>query len=235
MDFTTIFGLFYTKYRGEETPPDSTDPEWKIAVRNYNSSLDRLERYDDTRWDFMKTSLQASTQTSPVLDRTLTTNDASFVAPTNMLYPGGLWWKINLSNKRSAPYRVYKPEDVGILSQNSTYGYFLGDFQNGYTFYINPTVISSENGYGLDYIYYKKLTRLNPTTETGTSIIAPAASEFFACFLAAQRFLDSRNFPAYQIMKRDSEEALKMMKLQNNSGDYYATSLVQDAGPGWGF
>lgn len=234
MDFTTLFGLFYTKYRGEENPPDNTDPEWPIAVRNYNSALDRLESYDDTRWDFMKTTLQASTQVSPVLDRTLSTNDTSFAAPTDMLFPGGLWWKINTSGNRGIPYRVYKPEDVATLSQGSTYGYFLGDFQNGFRFYISPTVTSSENGYGLDYLYYKKLTRLDPDTETGTSVVAPAASEFLACFLAAQRFLDSRNFPAYQTMKRDSEEALKMMKLRNNSGGDYATPLIQDTGPGFG-
>lgn len=234
MDFTTLFGLFYTKYRGEETPPDSTDPEWKIAVRNYNAALDRLESFDDTRWDFMKSFLQRSTQVSPVLDRTLTTGDTSFVAPTDMLYPGGLWWKVNTAGSRGIPLRVLKPEEVSTVSPSSTYGYFLGDFQSGYTFYLNGAVAAGENGYGLDYLYYKKLTRLVPTTETGTSIVAPAASEFFSCYMAAQRFLDSRNFPAYQVMKRDSEEALKMMKLRNNSGDTYAPPMVADTGPGFG-
>lgn len=234
MDFEELFGLFWTKYRGEETPPDDTDPEWKIAVRNYNSALDRLEDYDNTKWDFMKTTLQRSTQVSPVLDRTLSTNDTSFVAPTNMVYPGGLWWKVNTSGNRGVPYRVLKLEDIATVSQTSTYGYFLGDKNNGYTFYVNPTIASSENGYGLDYLYYKKLTRLDATTEVGTSIVAPANNEFLACFMAAQRFLDSRNFPAYQVMKRDSEEALKMMKLQNNSGDSYNVPQVADTGPGFG-
>lgn len=235
MTFETLFGLFYTKYRGEEKPPSTTDPEWQIAVRNYNSALDRLESYDDTRWDFLKTFLQQSTQVSPVLDRTLTTGDSTFTAPTDMLFPGGIFWKIGTDGKRRGALQVRKPEDVGLLSASTDWGYFTGNQYAGYTFRLGDTVTSSENGMGLDYLYYKKLTRLDPDTEDGTSTIAGAASEFFACYLAAQRFLDSRNFPAYQVMKRDSEEALKQMKLRNNSGDYYNNLGVQDAGPGFGF
>lgn len=235
MDFTTLFGLYYTKIRGEETPPAITDPEWKIAIRNYNSALDRLENFDGTKWDFMKTFLSASTQVSPVLDRTLTTGDTVFTAPTDMFYPGGLYWKIDTNSRRSPPMKIYHPEDLGTISQNSQYGYFLGDQHNGFVFYLNPSVPSNENAWTLDYMYYKKLTRLNPTTETGTSIIAGAPTEFLANFMAAQKFLDSRNFPAYQVMKRDSEESLKMMKLQNNSGDSFNVPQVQDSGPGFGY
>lgn len=234
MTFETLFGLYYTKYRGEETPPDDDDPEWKIAVRNYNSALERLEDYDDTRWDFLKTTLGASAQVSPVLDRTLTTADTSFVAPTDMLFPGGLYWKIDTNLNRTPPRKIYKLEDIGTLSQNSQYGYFIGDKNNGYTFYLNPAVPAEENAWTLDYMYYKKATRLNPLTETGTSIVVGASGEFLSGYMAAQRFLDSRNFPAYQVMKRDSEEALKMMKLRNNSGDFYNPPMIQDTGPGWG-
>lgn len=235
MTFETLFGLFYTKYRGEENPPSTTDPEWQIAVRNYNSALDRLESFDDTRWDFLKTFLQDSAQVSPVLDRTLTTGDTSFTAPTDMLNPGGIFWKIDTNGNRLAPLQVRKPEDVGLLSPSTDWGFFTGDQWGGFTFHLGKAVESGENGYGLDYLYYKKLTRLDPDTEDGTSTIAPAPSEYFACYLAGQRFLDSRNFPAYQVMKRDSEEALKQMKLRNNSGDYYNNLGVQDAGPGFGF
>lgn len=235
MTFQYIFTQFYTKYRGEENPPGATDPEWPIAVSNYNAALDRLESFDDTRWDFMKTTLQASTQVSPVLDKTLTTSDSTFVAPTDMLFPGGLYWKVNTNGRRTAPIKVKKVEDIGVISQDSQYGYFLGDQHSGYTFHINPIVPSNENGWGLDYIYYKKASRLDPDSEDGTSLLFGANSEFYACFMAAQRFLDSRNFPAYGVMKRDSEEALKGMKLRNNSGDSYNVPEVQDSGPGFGF
>ena len=234
MTFTTLFGLFWTKYRGEESPPTSSDPELKIAVRNYNNALDRLENFDNTKWDFLKAFLQTSTQVSPVLDRTLTTGDSSFVCPTDMLYPGPLYWKITTTGAVLPPIKVYKPEDVGTLNTGSQWGYFLGDQSNGYTFYVNPSVPSSENGYGLNYMYYKKATRLNPDTEDGTSVVIGADTEFLAGYMAAQRFLDSRNFPAYQVMKRDSEESLKGMKLRNNSGDTYNTPLIQDTGPGFG-
>lgn len=234
MDFTTLFALFWTKFRGDNTPPGTTDPEWKIAIRNYNSALDRLENFDDTKWDFLKTRLKLSTQVSPVLDYTLNTGDTFFVAPTDMLYPGPLYWKTGTTGVQYPPIKVYKPEDVGSLNQYSQWGYFLGDKNSGFTFYINPTVPSNENGFTLDYMYYKKATRLNADTEVGTTIVIGADSEFLAGYMAAQRFLDSRNFPAYQVMKRDSEESLKGMKLRNNSGDTYNAPLITDTGPGFG-
>ncbi len=83
MEFNTLFGLFYTKYRGEENPPGTTDPEWAIAIRNYNSALDRLETYDDTRWDFMKSTLLTSGSTNT----TLSTGTPSLAAPDDMLFP----------------------------------------------------------------------------------------------------------------------------------------------------
>jgi hypothetical protein len=240
MNFEQLFRLFYTKYRGEENPPTTTDPEWEIAVSNYNNALDRLEEYDDARWDFLKTTLQVSTQVSPVLDRTLTTGDLTFTCPTDMLFPGGLYWKIDLNGVRSVPMKVKKVEDIAVTSQFSQYSYFIGDQHNGYTFNLNPAVPVEEDGWGLDYIYYKKAPRLiadssDPNYEDGTSIITGAPAKFFACYMAAQRFLDSRNFPAYQVMLRDAEESLKNSKLRNNSGDYYNNLGIQDIGPGFGY
>lgn len=228
MDFETLFGLFYTKYRGEESPPSAGDPEWEIAIRNYNACLDRLESFDDTRWNFLKTKLSDSSS-SVILE----TGEDNWQAPDDMLYPGGLYWKIG--NTRGVPRRIYDVQEVSLLGPNSEYAYFLGDQHNGYTFYLNPAVTDAENGYELDYIYYRKAERLDVDEEDGTSIIAGANPEFFYWSMAAQRFLDSRNFPAYQVAKRDAEEALKNMKLRNNSGDNWNPPLIMDAGPGWGF
>lgn len=229
MDFTTLFGLFYNKYRGEESPPTAGDPEWEIAVRNYNSALLRLEAYDGTKWEFARTTLQASTQLAPILDMTLTTGDTAFACPTDMRQPGGLWWVGN-----GTPRQVVSLKDIPMLSRSSLYGYFTGDQNSGFVFNLASPVVDADNGQALNYVYYKKLPRLVPATETGTSLIAGADPEYFACAMAAQRFLDSRNFPAYQIMKRDAEECLKQMKLANNSGDFYSHNLLEDTGPGWG-
>lgn len=233
MTFEELFGIFYTKYRGEESPPTSTDPEWEIAVRNYNDALMRMAHFDDTKWEFLYGTLQGSAQVSPALDRTLTTGDTTHTAPTDMAEPGGFMTFID-SNSNRINYQVVQPYEVQAMSQNSQFGYFTGDRNTGFVLNLNVAPTATENGYGLDYTYYKKPTLLDPDTEAGTSVIAGGDPAFYYNHMLAQRFLDSRNFPAYQIAKRDAEEALKGMKLKNNSGTHYNQWSMQDTGAGFG-
>jgi hypothetical protein len=226
MDFQTLFGLFYTKYRGEETPPDTTDPEWQIAIRNYNDALQRMYYFDDTKWNFLFSTLQAADDG----DRTLSESTASYAAPSDMAEPGGLITYIDLNGGR-ANRPVSQLSDIQIRGTSSSFAYFLGDQHNGYTLYVNPAPTAAEDGYGLDYTYYKLL---DPATETGSSLVVGGDPSFYYNHMLAQRFLDSRNFPAYSIAKRDAEEALKAMKLKNNSGTFHNPWGVSDTGPGFG-
>ncbi len=230
MDFETLFGLFYTKYRGEETPPDTTDPEWQIAVRNYNDALQRMANFDDTKWTFLFGTLQNADDGASTLSESV----IEYAAPSDMAEPGGMVTYIDDNGtRRNIP--VSQPQDIQIRNQNSSFAYFLGDQNNGFNLYLSPAPTATEAGYGLDYTYYKVPERLDPETETGSTIIAGGDPAFYYNHMLAQRFLDSRNFPAYSIAKRDAEEALKAMKLKNNSGTYHNAWGVSDTGPGFGF
>lgn len=233
MDFETLFGLFYTKYRGEESPPTTTDPEWAIAVRNYNDALMRMSHFDDTKWNFMYETLQDVVQVSPVLVKTLSTGDTTYTAPANMSEPGGYVTFIDTNDGRNN-YPLLQPHEIQSITSTSQAAYFTGDRNSGYVLHLNVAPTATENGYGLDYTYYKKPTLLDPDTEGGTSIIAGGDPSFYYNHMLAQRFLDSRNIPAYQISKRDAEEALKGMKLKNNSGTWFNAWSMQDTGPGFG-
>jgi hypothetical protein len=233
MDFTTLFGLFYTKFRGEETPPGTTDPEWTIAVRNYNDALQRMENFDDTKWNFLWSTLRTTVGTGGIT--TLTTGTTSYACPNDMAEPGGQLSILD-SNGNRTNYPVVNPYEVQALNQQSQAAYFTGDRNNGFTLHLNKAPTSTENGRSIDYNYYKKVSLLNPTTETGTSIIAGGDPAYYYLHMVAQRFLDNRNFPAYQVALRDSEEALKGMKLKNNSGTHYsAWTLLDTSGSGWGY
>lgn len=230
MDFTTLFGLFYTKFRGEESPPGITDPEWAIAVRNYNDALNRMENFDDTKWNFLWTTAQltGAGATKTITDYT----DTTYTGPTDMREPGGILTLIDTNGNRNN-YPIIQPHEAQAMSANSLYGYWTGDPWNGWTLHING-MSATHNGWTIDYDYYKKVTRLNPDSETGSSVIPGGDPAFYYLHMAAQRFLDARNTPAYQVMLRDSEEALKGMKLKNNSGSYYNSWTMLDSGGGFG-
>lgn len=230
MDFETLFGLMYTKFRGEESPPDSTDPEWEIAVRNYNAACLRMQSYDDTKWNHLYTTrMEEADGTS-----TVTSGTSEYETPDNMAEAPAFVDLID-SNGNRTKYPVIQPHEVQITSRTSPYAYFTGDQNNGFTLHLNPTPDATVDGYTIDYMYYRKPILLDPNTEDGSTIIEGGDPAFYYWAMAAQRFLDSRNFPAYQVALRDSEEALKGMRLKNNSGSYYNPwSLMDTSGSGWG-
>jgi len=238
MTFSNLFGIYYGLFRGEGTPPATSDDEWTIAIRNYNNALLRMQSFDDTKWNFLYGTLQGSTQSSPTLVRTLATSTATYTAPTDMAEPGGIYTYIDSSGNR-INYPIIQPHEVQLQNTNTHYGYFTGDQQAGYVLHINPTPNTTEVGESLDYIYYKKPTLLiastaDGTVETGTTIIAGGDPAYYYNHMLAQRFRNSENYSAYQTALRDAEECLKNMKLKNNSGTYYNAWGVQDSGSGFG-
>lgn len=232
MTFTQLFAIYYTLFRGEDSPPSITDPEWTVAINLYNNAVNRMVAMDDTKWNFLFTTLQSSAQVSPALVRTLGSGVTTYAAPTDMAEPGGILTYIDTSGN-AHNYPIIQPHEVQIQSEAAHYGYFTGDSQNGFTLHINPAPSTTEVGYSIDYMYYKKPTALT-TSETGSSIVAGGDPAFYYNHMLANRFRTSENYPAYQTALRDAEEALKGMKLKNNSGTYYSAWGVQDTGPGWG-
>lgn len=238
MTFSTLFAHYYTLYRAEGTPPATTDDEWTIAIRLYNNALLRMAAMDDTKWNFLYATLQGSTQVSPALVRTVTTATTTYTAPTDMAEPGGLYSFTDSSGARTT-YPIIQPHEVQTMNPNSHFGYFTGDQESGFTLHINPTPTTSEVGQSIDYIYYKKPTLLiastdDGTVETGSSTIAGGDPAFYYNHMLAQRYRADESYSNYQTALRDAEEALKGMKLKNNSGSYYNSWGVQDSGYGFG-
>lgn len=238
LTFKQLFDTYYTLYRGEDTPPATTDPEWVIAIRLYNNAVLRMATMDDTKWNFLYGTLQGSSQVSPALVRTLASSITSYTAPTDMAEPGGQLSYIDLSGNRTN-YPIIQPHEVQIQGANSKYGYFTGNQQDGFVLHTNPVPSTTEVGFGIDYIYYKKPTLLvsstaDGTIETGTSLVAPGDPSYYYNHMLANRWRPDENFNSYQTALRDAEEALKGMKLKNNSGSYYNQWSVSDTGAGFG-
>lgn len=238
MTFSQLFAHYYTLYRAEGTPPATTDDEWTIAIRLYNNALLRMAAMDDTKWNFLWGTLQTSTQVSPALVRTLATSTTTYVAPADMAEPGGLIAYVDSLGNRTT-YPVIQPHEVQTQGALTHYAYFTGDAQNGWTCHINPTPSTAEVGLSLDYIYYKKPTLLiastdDGTVETGTTVVAGGDPAFYYNHMLAQRYRADESYSNYQTALRDAEEALKSMKLKNNSGSYYNQWSMQDTGSGFG-
>lgn len=100
----------------------------------------------------------------------------------------------------------------------------------GYKLHLNPSPTSDLNGLFIDYVYYK-----NPTNfTTGTSTTEMANPYFIVHRMLAMQFRSARN-PYYSSALKDSENTIRLMQLDNNSGSWDNPPVINDnSGGAWG-
>lgn len=100
----------------------------------------------------------------------------------------------------------------------------------GYKLHLNPAPTSSLNGLRIEYVYYK-----NPTFfTTGTSTTEMANPFFVVHRILAMQLRAARN-PYYSSALKDSENTIRLMQLDNNSGSWDNPASMSDtSGTSWG-
>lgn len=226
MDFDTLFSDYYTQYRAEATVPSDTDDEYTIAKRYANNGIRRWLNYDNTFWKELFTTAQTNSTGGVV---TTTAGTASYAAPTAMKMAGGfVRLKDSSTGTTLSEIPIIDPQDAQFRSDNGKYAYFTGDYSNGFTLNINPA--PDTTGQLIDYVYYKKPTEFS----TGTDVTEMSNPSFLVDHMLASRFRSSRN-PYYSTAKRDAENALGQMKMENDSGTWSNPWQVPDrSGSVWG-
>lgn len=225
--FANIFALYYTLYRGESEIPASTDPEYTIGLQYANEAIARWSTYDSTYWKALFATAQTASTGGVV---TVTTGTTSYLTPTAFREAGGFIRIRDASGNTVRTYPIIEPQDAQFRTDSSYYAYFTNAVGAIYTLHLNPAPDSAINGKLIDYVYYKK-----PTEMTGDSSTTECPNvEFIAHRMLAMRFRVSRN-PYFNGALRDSEDALKIMKMANDSGNWADPWRVADnSGTSWG-
>lgn len=226
MTFDEIFEAYYNLYRAEADTPGTSDDEYVTAMRLANEALNRWANYDGTYWN----TLFTTNQLDGTGDQVVATGDATYTAPTNMREAGG-FIRINDSDGTAQAYfPIIEPNEAQFRDDNSSYAYFTGDPSNGFTLRLNPTLEANLDGLDLDYVYYKKPTEYT----TGESMSEIPNPYFLVHRMLAMRFRVSRN-PYYSSALRDAEDALKIMKMDNDSGSWANPwKMADNSGTVWG-
>lgn len=212
MDLNDLFQDYYTLYRVEAQIPNSTDDEFVIFQRLSREAINRWANYDNTFWK----ELFETNQNDGSGDTVLTTNVTEYAAPTNMRSAGGyLRVYDSVSNTTKKRIKIIEPQDVQFQSDTAHYCWFKGDPNNGFTLMLNPVPDASLNGLAIDYVYYKKPSYLT----TGTDLPEMSQPEFIVHRCLSMRFRGSRN-PFTTDAKKDAEDVLMTMKMENNSGNW---------------
>lgn len=225
MTFNDIFEAYYNLYRAEGTTPDNTDDEYIIALRLANEALARWANFDGTYWNQLYTTLIAAEDGG----KTIATGQSEYECPSDMREPGGMI-KLISGTDTVKSIRVVQPHETQFENPEADYCYFTGSPATGFVLNFNLAPTIELNGYEINYIYYK-----NPTEyTTGTDISEIPDPYFLVHRMLAMRFRASRN-PYYQSALRDSEDALRIMQVDNNSGSWNNPwKLTDHSGSVWG-
>lgn len=226
MDYDEIFEAYYSQYRAEAQVPVSSDDEYIIGLPLANEAINRWSNYDNTMWKELFTTAQIES------DGTLTLEEGTtdYTAPENMRLAGGSV-RVFTDEGTVAIIPIIEPQDAQFRTDGSSYAYFIGDPNNGFTLKLNPAPNADLDGKSIDYVYYKK-----PTTFTngGGEVVEMSQPYFIVHRMLANRFRASRN-PYYGSAKTDAEDVLRTMQMENNSGSWANPWQLQDnTGSGWG-
>lgn len=117
------------------------------------------------------------------------------------------------------------------LSTSQTVGSTTYEITNrGYKLHVNPAPTSNLSGLRIDYPYYKNPTYLT----TGTSTTEMANPYFIVHRMLAMQFRAARN-PYYGSALKDSENTIRLMQLDNNSGSWDNPPTLADTSDSqWG-
>jgi hypothetical protein len=223
MNYNEIFQQYYNLYRAEATTPDSTDDEYVIGMRFANDAIRRWASYDNTMWKelFGKSTDDGNGQTT-------TAGTTDYDGPDDLRDLGGYIILRNTDGTINKRIPVLDPQQGQFRGESSNYAYFTGDPGNGYTIHFNSA--PTESGLTIDFDYYKKPTLIT----SGSSKPQMSNPDFIVDHMLANRYRASRN-PYYGTAKRDAENKLAQMKMENDSGSWSNPWVIPDnSGTVWG-
>lgn len=227
MNFQQVFNSYWNKYRGDDSAPGVTDPEWNIALMFANDAIMEWRNTDGVYWNELYDTLQNASDG----DKTVTTGKLQYQAPSDMDVPGGYLRLYSPTSTAFSLVPVIEPGAAQIQATTSNFAYFTGDPQDGYTLNFNPGVIDPAANYLMDYVYYKF-----PRPVNGPSDLPNMRDPMYMVYyMLRERFLNSRNTTGYSTADRQCTGRLANMEIRNAQGSpYNQWSLTDPQGGGFG-
>lgn len=224
MDIETLFAEYYTLYRGDDETPATTDPEWRVFLRQVNAAIARWENVDGVLWR----ELWAEDSTNTISSATY-----SYNAPSDFKHPGGY---VELRDPSSddvvkLPVKDINYEQVG----GGGFAWFTGNKSAGYKVNLSTDSITDRTGWTIYFPYYKTATRINDSTEDGTTVLEMSDPFFAIHYALKNRFRASRNNTGVSTADRDAELALANMQHRNDMGTFNNPwNILDTTSGGWG-
>ena len=231
MIFEEIFDEYFVQFRGQATSvPTFSDREYKTAIRLGNNAIRTWDRVDGQLWrELIVTAQEQSTTVWATINRTV--SGSTMTPPNNMRKPPafvmiGTSW-----------IPVTPPQEAKDYSDNSSYIWFEGGANTGYTMHLGGDIATQLAGQSIDYVYIKKPTLLTTATTPAAIVVEMSDPNFMIQQMLSNRARIARNGLLYKTASADAKSALLNMKIENDSGVWGNSDRQRDLimkGQGWG-
>jgi len=219
LDYNGIWQAAYTLFRADSDVPAATDDEYTVGMRLANEAINYWSGFDSTYWKELYTTAQGNSTGGVV---TITTGTKTYACPTAFREAGGFVRVQDANGNDQARYPIIDSHEAQFKGSKDSYCFFTGG-PIGWTLNLNPAPPSSLNGLNIDYVYYKYPTLFT----TGTDVTELSEPYYIVHRILANLFRASRN-PYYASALRDSESAIKTMKLDNEGGTWANAPYMYD-------
>lgn len=233
--FGEIFNEYYTLFRGQGTSlPVFGDREFTVGIHECNNAIRKWARTDGALWRELTDTLQRQTLTiAPAPTKLIVDGTTSYDTPSNMRKPPAKVSLYSGAGDRQVWFPVVAPHEIENFPELSSQVTFIGSANTGFTMLIGQTLSEQYDGYSIDYVYYKNPVMLSTTVDPTNTIIEMSDPNFAIQDMLASRFTVARNGFGTKLAKSEATQALRNMRIENDSGNYGNMEVLKGA-TGWG-
>jgi hypothetical protein len=239
MDFTEIFAEYFSQFRAQGSSiPAFGAREYTTGIYLGNAAIRRWDRVDGVLWrELIVTASEQPTGNWATQYRSIEAGTTEYPAPDNMRKPPAF---VRFRNGSSSYFDVptIPPQDAFNYDDLSSYIWFEGGANTGYTMHVGGQLASQYDGWTIDYVFIKKPTMLTVATTPAAIIVDMSDPGFMIQEMLRRRFRSARNGMGYKTAEADAKEALLNMKIENDSGVWgnadRMRELLDNRNQGWG-
>lgn len=204
--------------------PSSGDDEYTLRTGLINDYVDAWDKEEGTLWNELWALASFASTSASSYDISSSVSD--------MRFPGGFVELVD-ANGGSYKWEVIKPEEVRLRTNSSSdwdyqytgistrWCYFLGNPQDGFTLYFNPSFYPGAGT--IKFPYYKKATRLT----TGTDKVEMSNPEYIVHMVASDLMAQDDPGEADKHLQI-GQNMLRTMKTQNLMTAPWMSNRVED-------
>jgi len=225
MTLQDIMKKIHILVEGNTNYPGTSEDSYLTRLQRVETAVRNWENEEGVLWNELFVSLADASDG----DKTVSNGTSEYSAPSDFKYPLG-YLRLVDSSSNSTYYKLIKPGDVQLYDDSSAkVWYVTGNESTGYKIHILPTPGSTEDGYTIQYEYYKKAT-----IPSNPSDVFEMSDPLYVAYWVAAEELREEDPALSDYYMQVAINKLNAMKLRNDMPTWWEEHGIQDVYSGFG-